>query len=176
MNSALRRFSLTVGVRAMTTKQVAALVSEAIALDQQIALLQEQLSAAKTRLIEIAAGFLREADIEDPLNLGVSYSLPAEDECHVAQISWPKPRLISGFWFVKGVAFRKKDDQTIEVGPVKELAGENFPKLFFASYKPAKSFRDLAPALLGAKAEKLLALCEEGSSARVSFRTKGEAG
>jgi hypothetical protein len=159
----------------MTTKQVASLVSEAIALDQQIDLLSKQLDQKKERLIEIAAGFLlAEADIKDPLNSGSSYSLPAKDECHVAQISWPVPRLISGIWFTNGLAFRKAGKETVEVGPLRQICGEAFKQLFAKTYKPAKAFRELAPALLDKpKAEKLIGLCEESSAPRVSFRTKG---
>jgi hypothetical protein len=161
----------------MTTKQVASLVTEAIALDQQIDLLSQQLADKKQRLIDIAARFLLdETDLKDPQNSGATYSLPATDGNHTAQISWPKPRLISGIWLSKGVAYRKKDDQTIEVGPIRELSGAEFETLFFRTYKPAKAFRELAPALLAKpNAEKLIELCEESSSPRVNFRTKGPA-
>lgn len=160
----------------MTTKQVASLVDEAIALDSHIAGLQLQLTSMKKELQTEAERLLREET--DTLELpGCSYTFHGNNG-HVANISFPKPKLISGFFFLKrgtedNAAFRMKDGKMAEVGPIRELAGEAFAKLFSTQYKPAKAFRELCAAMLPKReAGKLIELCEEPSAPRVSFETK----
>ena len=59
----------------------------------------------------------------------------------------------------------------LELAPVRELAGPHFKKLFDAVtvYKPVKAFREVAAALLGRQAAKLVRLCEKDSSPQVTF-------
>jgi hypothetical protein len=54
-----------------------------------------------------------------------------------------------------------------DIEDAKALAGEHFGKLFevVKTHKPVKSFREVAAALLGKKAGKLIALCEKPKAA-----------
>jgi len=163
----------------MTAKQIASLVSEAIALDNRIAQTELLLRDLKARLVELAALTLRdEAGIKDPV--GSSQTFTGELETEICRVNFPGPRLISGIWFFKGKtgpekAFRMKDGQAAYAGPLQDLAGDHWNKLFVCNWKPAKGFRELAPVLLGPpKAEKLIALCEDPSGPRVSFETKAK--
>jgi hypothetical protein len=172
----------------MTTKQVASLVDEAIALDRQIADLETLLTQTKARLVTEAERLLRER--EGPSRTGHQEATPTLAGCsytlhgaagNVATVNFPKPKLISGFFFQKPggqeKAFRMKESKLVELGPVRQLAGEAFGKLFSQQYKPVKAFRDLCTALLGKReAAKLIEMCEEPSSPRVSFETKVLAG
>jgi hypothetical protein len=54
-----------------------------------------------------------------------------------------------------------------DIEDAKAIAGEHFGKLFevVKTHKPVKSFREVAAALLGKKAGKLIALCEKPKAA-----------
>lgn len=54
-----------------------------------------------------------------------------------------------------------------DIEDAKTIAGEHFGKLFelVKTHKPVKSFREVAAALLGRKAGKLIALCEKPKAA-----------
>lgn len=54
-----------------------------------------------------------------------------------------------------------------DIEDAKAIAGEHFGKLFelVKTHKPVKSFREVAAALLGRKAGKLIALCEKPKAA-----------
>lgn len=54
-----------------------------------------------------------------------------------------------------------------DIEDAKAIAGEHFGKLFelVKTHKPVKSFREVAVALLGKKAGKLIALCEKPKAA-----------
>jgi hypothetical protein len=157
----------------MTSKQLASLVSESIALEQEIADAELLLRANKDRLIEEAKVLLREeSDIAEALHSGASYTFKNEHGA-VARVSFPKRGLLRGFWLHDGAAFKKRGDETIELKGLVTLAGEWFDKLFAKRFVPAKAFRELAPTVLSpAKAEKLVELCLEDSSPRVSFEVK----
>jgi len=163
----------------MTTKQVASLVSEAIGLDNEIARLELILDCKKTQLTDLARLTLRtEAGVKDAT--GSSQTFTGELPTEICRVNFPGPKLIGGIWFFKTrgqpeKALRKSEGKTIEAGPLKELAGEHWDKLFFGTWKPAKAFRDLVPVLLEktpAKARELIELCQEPSSPRVCFETK----
>lgn len=163
----------------MKTKQIASLVDEATELDRQIAELTGSLGEKKTILIGLATEILRR-ELGPPGDLtGSSYTFAGSPGRNAfARVQFPNPKLIGGFYFIddaegRPIAWRTKDDKAIQVGNVREVAGLAFEKLFAQSWKPAKSFRELALSHLGhGRAGKLVSMCEEPSAPRVGFETK----
>ena len=155
----------------MTTKQIAAKVSEAIRLEQQIEALQIKLDGIKETLLSEAEIKLSE-ELGGIIPDGSSYNFK-DNAGHVARINWPNPSLIRGFWIKSDMAFRLKEKKIIQLGDIKSRAGMHFSKLFRTYHAPvSKIFRDLAPALLGnIQGQALIRMCEEPTSPRVTFET-----
>lgn len=118
-----------------------ALVTEALILDARIKSDSDRLAAIRAELVTAAAG--------------VDTKFPAT-ETHGATVVHPAPRLI-------------KVETKDLLSHVKEIAGKNFPKLFWPIWAQRKGFREIAAALLGKDAPKLIRLVEAPSSPRVTF-------
>src|SRR6185295_13524669 len=158
----------------MTTTDLPKLVTDCIALDRQIADLTDRVNVGKSLLVQ-AAILEHTRTLGHETILGCTYtfsSLAGES----ANVNFPADKLISNFRIEGDQAILTKGKESIELGDFRKIAGEHFKSLFAKLYKPAKAFRELAPRLLtpGA-ASKLIRACEEGSSPRVSFKTKDPA-
>lgn len=137
-------------------------VAEAIELDRTIKDLTDRLKELKAEFVLAAAG--KDLDIQ-------------ATDGNVVHVCFPDPSLIrGGFFFLGDQAVIIQDKKQVKLGPIRDLAGEHFGKLFAQFYKPAKAFRELTRVLLPEKrAEKLIELCEEESSPRVTFEIKTSA-
>ena len=144
----------------MRNDKLKELVAEAIALDRLI-------SEDTARLKEIKAALITEANAREEDHTetaGGGSSWTAEDAVgNIARVTFPSPALKGS---IDG------EGKTIE--KVREAAGTFFPTLFNQApkYVPVENFRPLAESFLGAKAAKLIKLCESKSSPSVSFETK----
>lgn len=137
---------------AMTDAKLKSFIAEAAALDRQIKALTDDLKARKEILIQEARA--REKEHRPTDGGGSVFELES-----LLKITFPAASL---------KAIPADDDRSAKIH---DLAGKHFCALFedLLLYKPVKAFRDLARALLGKKAEKLIELCEDESRPRVSF-------
>jgi len=144
----------------MTKDTLQALVATAIAIDQEIADLNEKLKELKAELVAEA----KDRKEEQTVTEGGGRSWTAQDAAgNVARVTFPGKAIkgsISG------------EGKTID--RIRTAAGALFPRLFKQApqYIPVEKFRDEATALLGRNASKLIRLCESKSATRVSFETK----
>lgn len=159
----------------MTTQQISALILQAITIKREIELREEILEELKASLRNEAMVELEKEGIKGEKLPGSSYTFKASDES-VATVSFPRPELIKSFVLVEDFPHVLQDKKLVRMKVnVQEAAGPSFKKLFLTSYSPAKSFRELAPALLHkATADKILGACElEPGQARVTFKVAG---
>ena len=144
----------------MTTTKLQATVTEAVALDREIAAMTERLKALKLTLVTEAGQRPEEHTATD--GGGSSWTAEGNDGC-VVRVTFPAPKLkatIAG----EGSAIEK----------IRSLAGKCFHALFtqVPAYKPVPKFREAAEQLLGKDSKKLIKACESTSSPSVSFETK----
>jgi hypothetical protein len=145
----------------MTTHEIQSLVTEAVLIDRQIAVLKDQLAVKKSILVELAKS--RPAEQAETANGGASWTAEGRDGL-VARVTFPADKLGS---------IDADDSKLME--KVRKVAGLHFRSLFHdcLTYKPIKEFRGHAVDLLGAAAgRKLIGLCSSESSPRVNFETK----
>ena len=145
----------------MTPAKLNIVVSAAIAVEKQIAELEQQRARFKAELVAEAASRPEEHQPTD----GGGNSWAARNALgDIVRVTFPGPALkssISG----EGKAIEK----------IRDAAGNFFTRLFRQApkYIPVEKFRDEAEALLGAAGgRKLIRLCEAKSQPRVSFEIK----
>jgi hypothetical protein len=144
----------------MTEQKLADLVTELVALDQDIRALEAKLSDGKARLVAEASS--REEEHIQTDGGGWSWARTGLDGC-IARVSFPAPTLKT-----------KVDGEGKTIEKVRAAAGRFFDRLFAPTiaYRPVADFRNQAAALIGPDARKLIKLCESESKPRVSFETK----
>ena len=144
----------------MTEIQVKRLVNEAVLLHRDIAIRTERLKTLKADLIREARRHEHEFTPTD--NGGSRWSVTGNNGC-VARVNFPAPALVSHI-----------DSESELFDHVLGLAGESLERLFASVYylRPVAEFRDeVAAALPGTEATKLIELCQSTSAPRVSFET-----
>jgi predicted flap endonuclease-1-like 5' DNA nuclease len=145
----------------MTTNKLKSTVTEAVALDREIAEKSERLKELKSDLVTEAA--LRAEEHTETAGGGKSWTFAGADGC-IARVSRPAPTLKDR---ISGIG------KTIE--KLQQAAGKAFPRLFqqIPAWSPVDNFRDAAIDILGPIAgRKLIRLCANESAPRVSFETK----
>lgn len=145
----------------MNDNKLSQLVTAAVLLDRQIALLEGQLKEMKASIVAEASS--RDEDRVPTDGGGSSIAFDGTDGC-IARVSFPAPTLKS-----------KIDGEGKAFDKIKAAVGSALSRLFVPSvvYRPVENFREEAAAVLGATdARKLVKLCESASSPRVSFETK----
>ena len=148
----------------MTSEKIRHLVTEAVALDREIAEKTERLKELKERLSVEAESRADEATATD--GGGVSLTFEGSDGC-VARVTTAGATMKSSI---------KAEGRDIE--KVKAAADRHFPRLFetVLAYKPVANFREEAAALLGAKdGAKLVKLVTNPGKTSISFETKESA-
>ena len=164
----------------MKQKDVNERIAAAISLSQEIIRLQEDLEKLKSIFRAMAEHELADQGIKELP--GNSYTFVSEAG-PIARVTFPSPGLVREIWFIKEQAFHrvegpngKRIDKPLGLA-LREVCGLSFSKLFATSYKPAKAFRELAPALLRSDtAAKVVGACTvPPGSPRVSFEVKNAA-
>jgi hypothetical protein len=148
----------------MTSEKIRHLVTEAVALDREIAEKTERLKELKERLSIEAVSRADEATATD--GGGTSLSFEGLDGC-VARVTTAGATMKSSI---------KAEGRDIE--KVKTAADRHFSRLFetVLAYKPVANFREEAAALLGAKdGAKLVKLVTNPGKTSISFETKDAA-
>ena len=156
----------------MTSADLSALVLQIIDLKREIASREKLLDQANLILIDQAQLALKEDGHKT--FVGCKYTFTADDGS-LARVSFPEDQVIREFRFDDvGRPFRTKGSgakaEHIAMPGLKAAAGAHFENLFITVFKPApKCFRELVQRLCGkASQEKLLELCTEPSSPRVT--------
>jgi hypothetical protein len=144
----------------MNDHKLKSTVTEAVALDREIAEKTERLKELKSDLVTEAA--LRPEDHTETTGGGSSCIFEGNDGC-VARVTFPAKKLKSSIPG-EGAAITK----------IRESAGKFFSHLFqqTPAYKPVAHFRETASSYLGKDAKKLIKLCESNSAPAVAFETK----
>ena len=167
----------------MNARQQSEKITRAIHLSRQIADLSKVLDALKQEFREEAEKEIIDRHDEKLLDVaGQSWTFTAEDGA-ICKVAFPSAGLVRSFIEMKGVPHKyvpdpnnPKKDVLAPIGlDLRDFCGAAFNKLFACSWKPAKAFRELVPALITpeSRAKKLLdALTEPGGTARVSFEVK----
>lgn len=145
----------------MNESKLKNLVAEAVVLDRQKAEIEARLKKIKTALVIEA-----EARPEDQVPTeggGSTIRFAGADGC-IATISFPARTLKSSI-----LVASKPFEKIMEL-----ISTEQFERLFVhvGAWKPCPDFRELADAMCGKDARKLIKLCETESAPRVSFETK----
>lgn len=155
----------------MTADPLSQSVTDLIDLKRRIAELETERDALQRVFIEAAQAQLQ-LDGHKTF-IGCEYSFKGTDGS-LCRVNFPNDKLISDFRFNdRDEAFRTKGTgakaEIIKLTGLRRLAGDKFPKLFVEKFTPAKSFRDLAKAMLSeTSADQLIDLLTEPSSPRVS--------
>lgn len=140
----------------MKDSEISALVDEAGALDVECKAKYKRLSDIKRALQDEATA--RPEAHEEGKKGGKHWIFDGEK--HRVTVTFPDPSISLG-------------DEGVNA--VKEVVGDDFPKLFERStvFKPVKGFRELLGALLTkVKARKVLKICEVEASPRVAFAAR----
>jgi hypothetical protein len=148
----------------MTDSKLKALVTEAVALDRELAEKTERLKELKEQLGQEAASRVEHAQPTE--GGGKSLVLEGADGC-IARVTTAGDTLKSSI---------KAEGRDIE--KVKGAADRHFQRLFetVIAYKPIANFREEAASLLGAKdATKLVKLVTNPGKTTVAFETKESA-
>jgi len=146
----------------MTDRLVEKLVARGIALDREVADKTEELKDIKRQLIDLAK---MDGDGQAPTDGGGwSYTL-RDNEGNIARVTAPAPSLKSTI-----------DGEGELIEKIRSLLDckATFTALFSPApaYKLVGEFREVATALLGRNAGKLLKLVTSKSATKVSFETK----
>lgn len=148
----------------MNLNRLAAKVAEAVALDRQIAELEETLKNLKAELVKAAESDLMDKVVTD--GGGWSVELQGTDGC-IARVTQPGAKLKSSI-----------DGESATWLKIKEILQDRFRPFFNGEvkYKPVAEFRKQAAALLSSSDErKIIKLMTVNSSPAVSFETKESA-
>jgi hypothetical protein len=145
----------------MTSSKLAAIVSEAVSLDRDIAGATDRLKELKKILRTEAESRSDEARPTEHGGASIEFH---DDLGNIARVTFPAPSL--------------KDEIPAEgklIERIKFAAGKLFDQLFrpVIAYRPIDGFRAAAEQLLERKTAKgLIDLCEKESAPRVAFETK----
>lgn len=142
----------------MNSKQIEALVDDAIVLHREIAAKTEQLKALKANLVLEAHAHRDELTLTET---GGKRWIAKGSDGSIARVNFPAAALVSE---IEGLSEKAKQAQVI--------AGDKFRQLFTTVkiYQLVDDFRAQATALLPKrKADALTSLCESESAPRVSF-------
>jgi len=159
----------------LPSKEIPLLAEAYIQLDRDIKSAEQLLGFYRQRFIK--EGEAEAAAAEVALK-GTTWNFmtPAGES---VEVQFPEDALIKGGFIIMpdGEIFRSKDRKLILMPNLVALAGKAFNKLFAETWMLKKSFREIAPALLGeSKGAQIIAACEEPSSPRVTPKTaKGSA-
>lgn len=146
----------------MNDSKLKLLVTEAVALDREIAAKQEQLKALKATLTTEAESRQDEATATDGGGTSVLFEGADGSVCRVTSTG----RALKSSLSPDGPLW----------GKVQSILDGKHPTKFFTpvlTYQPLENFRDLSVELLGkSDGGKLIKLCENSGKTTVSFETK----
>jgi len=145
----------------MNNEKLRNLVTVAVTLDRQIAVMQDQLKIYKEQLAAEAETRSDEATPTD--GGGSSISFEGADGC-IARVAFHGATLKSSI-----------KDGGRDIDKVLAVAGRHFGSLFASEihFKPVHDFREQAVSVLGAKdGGRLVKLCQSRGKTTVSFETK----
>lgn len=159
-------------IASLDSRDIHFVVEAAIRLDRDIKLLQGTLGLLKAHLIKEAEAEWRKSG--DKKQEGTSWTYH-DRTGEIARVSFPEPKLLSGFWLHDGKAFRydSASKKVVLLGDIEAACDGKFKKLFSNTiYKPVKGFREIVGALLpNGLQRRLLAMVTLPSSPRVNFGT-----